>query len=202
MSNVRIALAWLIAAAFLPTPSEAADGPMRLLRRSHARINQLLRSDYEPSSPKAKEVQAAVKEVVNGFLDYRELGRRSLGQHWEARTKKEQEEFVSVLRELIERNYVKQLRSNLDYEVDYRKQSVTGTEATVLTVVRVEKNKRVAETEILYKLREVGRGWFVFDIVTDGVSLIRNYRTQFNRIINKESYPALLKKMKRKLGES
>jgi len=175
---------------------------MKLLRRSHARINELLRNGYEASSPEGKKVQATIKEVVNGFLDYRELGKRSLGQHWEARTKKEQEEFVSVLRDLIERNYVRQLRSNLDYEVVYRRQEVSGAEATVLTAVRIEKNKRVAETEILYKLREVDGAWFVFDIVTDGVSLIRNYRTQFNRIINKESYPALLKKMRRKLEES
>lgn len=201
MTSVRTWLALLVVALWT-APSHAAEGPMRILKRSHTRINELLRNGYDSSTPKGKEVQATIKDLVNGFLDYRELGRRSLGKHWDARTKKEQEEFVSVLRELIERNYVKQLRSNIDYEVDYREETVTGEEATVLTVVRVEKNKRVAQTEILYKLRDVDGSWLVFDIVTDGVSLIRNYRTQFNRIINKESYPALLKKMQNKLEES
>ena len=186
----------------LSAPAAAAEGPMMQIKRSQGRISDLLRKGYQASSPEGKRVQTEIKELVNGFLDYRELSRRSLGQHWDARTRREQEEFVSVLRELIERNYVKQLRSNLDYEVAYRKEEVTGDEATVSTVVKVERNHRAAETEIIYKLRQVGGAWLVFDIVTDEVSLIQNYRTQFNRIISKESYPALLKKMRRKLGEA
>jgi phospholipid transport system substrate-binding protein len=182
--------------------SARADSPMGLLKHSHARINELLRKGYVASSPDGKRVQAEVKQLVNGFLDYRELSRRSLGQHWDARTKREQDEFVAVLRDLIERNYVSQLRSNLDYQVSYKGETVKGDEATVRTVVRVEKDHRFAETEIVYKLRQVGGAWLVFDIVTDDVSLIENYRTQFNRIISRESYPALLKKMRRKLEES
>jgi len=195
-------LGMLLAITLTSAASEAADGPMTLLRRSQGRANELLRKEYEPTSVEGKRVQSEIKDLVNNFLDYRELSRRSLGQHWDSRTRREQEEFVSVLRDLIERNYVKQLRSNLDYEVDFQKEDVAGDEATVSTVVKVRRHKRVAETEIVYKFRKVGGTWLVFDIVTDEVSMIQNYRTQFNRIISKESYPALLKKMRRKLGEA
>jgi len=180
----------------------AAEGPMALLRKSQLRMNDLLRHGHAENSPDGKRVRGEIRDMVNGFLDYRELSKRSLGAHWDARTKREQDEFVAVLRDLIERNYVTQLRSSLDYDVQYQKEDVNGEEATVTTLLRVAKNKRTAETQIVYKMRLVGGVWLVFDIVTEDVSLIQNYRTQFNRIITRESYPALLKKMRRKLGES
>jgi phospholipid transport system substrate-binding protein len=180
----------------------AADGPMGLLRKSQERMNDLLRHGYPEGSPDGKRVRAEIRDMVNAFLDYRELSKRSLGAHWDARTRREQDEFVAVLRDLIERNYVTQLRSNLDYDVRYQKEDVSGEQATVTTMLRVAKNNRTAETQIVYKMRRVEGVWLVFDIITDDVSLIQNYRTQFNRIITRESYPALLKKMRRKLGES
>ena len=108
---------------------------------------------------------------------------------------------MSILRDLIERNYVKELRSNLAYDVLYGPERVDGTEATVHTVVRVQKQSRKVDTSIDYKLRRDSDRWLVFDVITDEMSLVRTYRSQFNRIIQRESYEALLKKMKRKLAE-
>lgn len=177
-----------------------AEGPMGLIRRSHDRINQMLAK--ERSNGGDKSTREEIKKLVNSFLDYRELARRALDQHWDSRTRKEQEEFVAVLRELIERNYVKQLRDNLDYEVLYRDEKIAGAEASVHTVVRVMKRGRPVDTGIDYHLRRAGDGWQVFDVITDDMSLVRTYRSQFNRIIQRESYEALVKKMKRKLAES
>lgn len=180
----------------------ASERPMTLLKKSQERMNELLRHGYPENSPDGKRVRGAIRDMVNAFLDYRELSKRSLGAHWDARTRREQDEFVGTLRDLIERNYVTQLRSNLNYDVKYQNEEIHAEEATVTTLLRVARNKRTAETEIVYKMRLVDGAWLVFDIVTDDVSLIQNYRTQFNRIITRESYPALLKKMRRKLGES
>ena len=201
MTPLRALLA-VFAGVCVAQAALAADRPMTLLKKSQLRMNDLLRHGHAESSTDGKRVRGEIRDMVNGFLDYRELSKRSLGAHWDARTKREQDEFVAVLRDLIERNYVTQLRSSLDYDVQYQKEDVNGEEATVTTLLRVAKNKRTAETQIVYKMRLVGGVWLVFDIVTEDVSLIQNYRTQFNRIITRESYPALLKKMRRKLGES
>src|SRR5207249_1336631 len=112
-------------------------------------------------------------------------------------------EFVTTLRELIERNYVKQLRTNLDYQVQYKGEQLDGDDATVTTVVKVRSQGKNTDAEILYKMRKAPPGgvWRVWDVVTDEVSLVRNYRTQFNKIITEQSYEALIKKMKSKLAE-
>lgn len=182
--------------------SARAQTPIAALRKSHERINELLAKERTATASDKAAVREEIKRVVNGFLDYRELSRRALDQHWAARSKKEQDEFVAVLRELIERNYVKQLRDNLDYEVIYKDQKIDGPEATVHTIVRVSKRGRAVDTAIDYQLRRGTDGWVVFDIITDDTSLVRTYRSQFNRIIQRESYDALIKKMRRKLGES
>ncbi|MEK6607914.1 MAG: ABC transporter substrate-binding protein [Myxococcota bacterium] len=197
---IRFRYSMIALLSSFPALASATESPMGLLRRSHARVNQLLLKERGAGAqdPTTRE---EIKNVVNGFLDYRELAKRGLDQHWQARTRREQEEFVAVLRELIERNYVKQLRDNFDYEIIYRTEEIGGTEATVHTVVRVMKRGRPADTEIDYKFRREGDRWFVFDIITDGMSLVKTYKSQFNRIIQRESYEALVKKMKRKLEE-
>src|SRR5262249_19348068 len=140
-----------------------------------------------------------------GFLDYEELCRRSLANHWDHLNGSERSEFVRVLRELIERNYVKQLRSNVDYQIDYKSEQIADSEATVHSVVKAERKGRQAETTVDYKLTsKQGGRWAVYDVITDDVSMLRNYRSTFAKIINdpKQGFPGLLAKMKRKLSET
>lgn len=179
----------------------AAEGPMQSLRKTHAKITALLGQKFKPGSSQEKKNREEVKKAVNAFLDYGELAKLALGKHWEARSEKERTEFVSILRDLIERNYIKQLRSNADYKLEYKQEKITGDTALVKTVIKVEKNGRITDISIDYKMRKVGKNWMVFDVITDEVSLVSNYRSQFNRIIKRESYEALVKKMKQKLKE-
>jgi phospholipid transport system substrate-binding protein len=178
-----------------------AATPMEAIKSTNARINRLLKKKTKPGSAQDERVKKQVKQAVNSFLDFRELAKRSLGRHWKARTNEEREEFVKLLQELIERNYVKQLRSNLGYKVEYRGQEVTGDTAKVTTAVNVKKNGRTTEIVIEYKMQKTPGGWMVYDVVTDDVSIVRNYRSQFNRIIRRESYEALVDKIRSKLEE-
>lgn len=203
--STALALAILPATALAIQPVARAateEGPMASLRHSHERVRKLLKKPTTAGSPEDKAVRNDVKKIVNDFLDYQELARRALGPHWDARTKKEQQEFVSVLRDLIERNYVKQLKTNVDYEIQYRSEEIKDGEAAVHTAVEIQRNGRTAETLIDYKMSRTPEGkWLVWDVITDDVSLVRNYKSQFNKIIQKESYEALVKKMKRKASE-
>jgi len=178
-----------------------AETPTQAIKRAHARINKLLAQKTKPGSPADTRVKQQVTREVNTFLDFTELARRALGRHWEARTEDERKEFVDILKALIERSYVKQLRTNLGYKIEYRKESTKGDSAEVVTAVKVKKNRRTTEIVIEYKMQRAGAKWMVYDVVTDDVSIVRNYRSQFNRIIRKESYEALVKKMREKLQE-
>ncbi|MCA9669648.1 MAG: ABC transporter substrate-binding protein [Myxococcales bacterium] len=174
--------------------SALADSPMAQIKRSNTRLNNLLRKKTI-----TKKIKKSVKREVGGFLDFQELARRSLGRHWAKRSAKEQSEFVRLLTDLIEANYVKQLKGNLGYKLEYRKEKVSGDSAHVTTAVKVTKNGRTEEVVIEYKMKRKNGRWLVYDVITDDVSVVRNYRSQFNRIISKKSYEHLVKKMRAKL---
>lgn len=179
----------------------AASGPMATLKQKNGEVNKLLREKIAAGSPQEAKQKDEIKAMAAGLLDYEELSKRSLAQHWDKLTAAQRKDFVSTLRELIERNYVKQLRTNLDYQVLYKDEEVDGDSATVSTVVKVKSKGRDTDAEIIYKMHKVGSEWRVWDVVTDEVSLVRNYRTQFSKIITQQSYDALIKKMKNKLAE-
>jgi phospholipid transport system substrate-binding protein len=179
-----------------------AVGPMSMLRRSNDDVRTILKQQKGSTSATAEQKQK-IKKIVNGFLDYEELAKRSLAGEWEKLSASQRSEFVQVFRDLIERNYVKQLRSNVDYQIDYKAENVTDGEATVHSVVKAERKGRKADTTVDYRLSDKGGGkWAVYDVITDDVSLLRNYRSEFGRIIKRDGFPALLAKMKKKLAET
>ncbi|MBW2731639.1 MAG: ABC transporter substrate-binding protein [Deltaproteobacteria bacterium] len=189
----------IVSLLVLPPTASAAKGPSQSLRSTNNRIHGLLKKKVPKGSSKETRQKAKLTRLINQFLDFNELARRSLGKHWPKRSAAEQKEFVDVLRQLIEHNYLKQLRSNLDYKVEYRSERVKGDKARVTTAILVMKNRREEEIVVEYKMLRVKRAWMVYDVVTDDVSIVRNYRSQFNRIIKKKSYKALLEKMRKKL---
>lgn len=182
-----------------PAAAARAESPIKALKRTNTRINRLLRQQEHSKAGRSERLQNDIKRAINRFLDFRELARLALASHWDQRTPAERDEFVSILRQLIEKNYIKQLRSNVDYEIDYRDQSVKGSAAHVTTAIKVTKDGRPEEVVIEYKMRRVKGGWMVYDVITDDVSIVRNYRSQFNRIIRKKSYSKLVEKMRSKL---
>ena len=176
-----------------------AEGPMATLKRTHGDIDKLLAKKAAPGSAREKEINGLITARVNNFLDYKELARRSLAKHWGQRTSQEQVEFVDLLRDLIENNYVKQLRKSHGKKLVYKQEEVTGDMARVITSVPVKKKRgRTATVEIAYKMQKVGKRWMVYDVITDDVSIVRNYKSQFAKIIRKNSYEHLLKKMRKK----
>lgn len=176
-------------------------GPKATLQRLNGSVDKLLRKKSEPGSDEDKRLKDDIKQRASELLEYNELCKRALGEHYGKMTEKQRTEFVATLRELIERNYVKQLRTNLDYEVLYGEESESENEATVSTVVKIRTKGKTTDAAIEYRLIKVERGWMVYDVITDELSLVRNYRSQFQRIIRDQGYDGLLTKMKTKLNE-
>ncbi len=195
--RITLAAAALLVVAWA-APAQA-EGPMATLKRTHGDIDKLLAKKVAPGSAKERSINDMITDRINDFLDYKELARRSLAKHWGKRTSKEQVEFVDLLRDLIERNYVKQLRKSHGKKLVYKTEKVSGDKAKVVTTVPVKKKRgRTATVEIAYKMQKVGKRWMVYDVVTDDVSIVRNYKSQFAKIIRKNSYEHLLKKMRKK----
>jgi phospholipid transport system substrate-binding protein len=186
-------------------PPPPGSSPMAELKKSNAQLDKVLQKSRPDWSPETESQRAEVRKVVGGFLDYGELAHRALAKHWDGLTPKQREEFVSTLRDLVERSYLKQLHGSggggpANYTIKYEKEEKNGNEAavnaTLNTVSRGKKVNVALEYKMLWKDR-----WVVYDVLTDDQSMLENYRAEFNKIINKEGFDALLRRMKKKLEE-
>ena len=187
------------ATAAAPATPPADSSPMADLKKSNAALKKVLQQKRPPGEKDSKTTE--VRKVVGQFLDFEELSRRSLARHWDTLTPKQRTEFVNTLRDLVESNYIKQIHGQPDYDLKFDKETKEGSDATVsATLVTTSKGKKV-NVALDYKMIYKGGKWVVYDVVTDEQSLLENYRAEFNKIIGKDGFDALLKRMRKKLEE-
>lgn len=201
-------LALLFAAALVVAPraARAADGPgTKAVRAANDTIGALLKKKAKPGSDDEKAAAAAVTTAVRDFLDLDELAIRALGDTWPKLTAAQQTEYLGLLRGLIEDSYVKGLRANLDYSVAYLGEGPGDAGATVVkTAITAKKKGRPVTIAVDYVLTTTGTGknkkLRCYDVKTDGIGLVENYRQQFAKIIKKDGFDGLIAKMKKKRG--
>ena len=190
----------MLALVAVPSMARAADGPgTKAVKSANDTIANLLKQKAAPGSDAEKKAAAKVTESVRGFLDIDELAKRALADHWGKITKAQQDEYLAVLRGLIEDNYIKGLRANLEYKVVYKAETkkADGTRL-VKTEIKTKRRGRAYTIKVDYVLEQDAKAWRAFDVLTDGVGLVENYRAQFNKIIAKDGFDGLIAKMKKK----
>ena len=189
--------ALVLAAALLlvaPGPGKVwAGAPTDQLRSQINRTIQIL-DDPELKKPgKSKDRRAAVRQVANDIFDFGETAKRSLARHWAARSQAERDEFVQLFADLLERSYISKIELYGGEKIRFVGEATDPDGAIVKTRLITK-----AETEIPidYRMHLRGDKWLVYDVTIEGVSLINNYRTQFDRIIRSSSYAELVKRLK------
>jgi phospholipid transport system substrate-binding protein len=166
----------------------------KVVKAANETISQLLKKKASPD-----KVTASVRD----FVDLDELGKRALGDHWAKLKAGEQEEYLKVLRALIEANYIKGMKANIDYKVEYTGETAKDDTVVVTTTVKTKRKGRPLTIAIDYTLTLDAKGKLrVIDISTDGVGLVANYRAQFGKIIEKDGIAGLIAKMKKKQAEA
>jgi phospholipid transport system substrate-binding protein len=139
-----------------------------------------------------------VRKISEDIFDYPDTARRALGQHWNARTPEEQREFVQLFADLLDRAYFSKIDRYQGEKVRYGAETVNGDEAIVKTTIM---SKGGSDIPVDYRLHLTDGRWRVYDVNIEGVSLVSNYRTQFNKIVQTESYATLVQKLKAKDAE-
>jgi len=142
--------------------------------------------------------RAAVRKIADDIFDFPETAKRSLARHWLPRTQAERDEFVRLFADLLERSYISKIELYGGERIAYLSDSVDGDQAVVRTQIITRTGTQVP---VDYRMLKRGERWLVYDVVIEGVSLVANYRTQFNKIIQTSSYSELVKKMKVKQDE-
>ena len=202
MSPLR-RLAVILAVAAVGTPLAAAPAraaaPLDQLRTQVDRVLKVLDDADLKKEGRAKDRRAAVRKIAAEIFDFAETARRSLGRHWQARTPAERDEFVQLFTDLLERSYISKVELYGGEKIQYVNDTLEGgDQAKVLTRLLT---KQGGEIPIEYRMHRKGDRWLVYDVIIEGVSLVANYRTQFNKIIQTSSYQELVRKMKTKQEE-
>lgn len=179
----------------------AQAGPKETLQRYNGELEKLLRKKVPEGSPEEAQIKDQVKKMAALLLDYGELTKRSLADNWTKMTPKQRTDFVHTLQDVIERNYVKQLKTNLNYQVIYGAEEIQGEEAKITSTIKIQTKGKSTNATIEYRMIKRPNGWMVYDVITDDLSLVRNYRSQFQRIISSSGYDGLLDRMKKKAAE-
>ena len=158
-------------------------------------INSVLDVLSNQDLPEQKR-KAKIREVVLQRFSFEEMAKRSLGRHWPERTPEEQQEFLQLFTDLLEKSYIDKIeRSGGKEDVKYTEETIENDNASVRTEI-VQKGDQNIDVE--YRLLQRNGDWQVYDVVIERVSLVNNYRTQFNKILLQGSYEELIKKMKLK----
>ena len=210
MARLLIISGLLIASLWRPGPASAEETPAgtaeveitaaeaakaeRFIRTKHNKVRQVLR---KADTPKRAE---ELTDLLGEFLDYERLARLSLDKEWPKRSPRERERFVSLLRQLVERQYQRNMESTLQYKVKWVGSEPIETGIKVKSSAKSVKKKRQPAITIDYSMSPAGDEWKVFDIFTDEVSLVKNYKRQFRRVIREEGWSGLIGRMEKKLN--
>ena len=179
----------------VPLPSvaqQAGDSPSDVVRSRNDAVKQALDAAGDSISAETKE---ELKGVINGLIDFRELSRRALRRHWDARTPEEQAQFIDVFRELVRASSVQKLEIYTTDSITYEPAETTEDQSRVVTIAHKNRN----HVEIVYLMHKVDGEWKAYDVLVDDSSTLRTYQDSFQRQINSTSYEAMYARMADKL---
>lgn len=175
-----------------------AGAPTEQVKKTTDKIIAILSDPTLKSPEKAAERKRLIRQAVDEQFNWEEMSRRTLARHWRKRTDEEKKEFIDLYGKLLERTYLDKVDGYSGEKVLYEGERIDGKYAVIKVKVLTKQ-----ETAILteYRLKRKGDDWLVYDISVEGVSLIHNYRTQFNSIIIRSSYKDLIKKLNTKVAK-
>ena len=200
MASVRM-LALAITAVVLTSGGPAWAGvPTDQLRDRVDRVLQVLEDPALKEDVRAADRRAMIRALAHEIFDFRELSQRTLARHWQARTPAERDEFVRLFADLLERSYIGKIEMYSGGDrIQYTSETADGSQATVRTRIVTRSG---TEVPVDYRMHRVGDRWLVYDVTIEGVSLVANYRAQFNRIIQASSFRGLVDKLAAKKEEA
>lgn len=179
----------------IAVPALAAN-PMEEIKQTTDKILSIVTNPALKAPLKTAEREKLIRQAVDERFNWEEMARRSLATHWAKRTPEEKKEFIRLYADLLERTYMKKVEDYSGEKVLYEGEIKEGDYATVKVKIVTKKNKDIP---VEYRLMKNGDSWFIYDVSIEGVSLVNNYRTQFNSIISQSSYENLVKKLREKV---
>jgi phospholipid transport system substrate-binding protein len=157
-------------------------------------VIKIVKDEFLKNDHQARRV--ALRKTIDERFNYRQMVMRSLAKNWDVRSAEEQQLFIALFKSLLENSYANKLESFSNEKINYLDEVVKGEYA----LVKTEVVRKATTVGVDYKLVRENGVWQVYDFVIEGVSMVRNYRAQFTKIIHKHSYEVLVQKLTDKIN--
>jgi phospholipid transport system substrate-binding protein len=192
MARLVAVLAMLGLVAGVAQPA-AAVTPTETLKNYSDVVLKILDDPALKNPDRKQDRRAAVRKVAEEVFDLSETAKRALGPHWNQRTPAEREEFIQLFAELLEGTYIARIDEYGGERVRYTSEKIDGDNAVVQARITT---KRGSEAPVEARMIRRNDKWYIYDVLIENVSLIANYRAQFDKIIRTSSYGELVKRLK------
>ena len=196
--NRKIVWAYILFAISLIWLSEQVFAESHITTDLKGTIEQVLEivsdKNLQKNPPLRRE---KLRQVIGLRFNYKQMVMRSLAKNYMDRSDKERKEFTRLFKKLLENSYASKIENYRNETINYMGEQVKGKYALVKTQI-VRKDGVI---DVDYKMLKESGQWLVYDFVIEGVSLIRNYRSQFSKIISTESYATLVSKLSKKVED-
>ena len=177
---------------------QISESPTEVVRATLTKVFHILEDEKLKDPSKLIPRRRMLEEVIAAHFDYTEMSKRTLGAHWAPLTASEQAEFVELFKSFLSDRYAEKIEGYSGEKVAYLSERIEGNYAEVRTELRSSK----VEIPMDYRLHMKGGTWHAYDIIADGISLVKNYRSQFDKIIRSDSYQELVRRLReRTVGE-
>lgn len=186
--GLLLTLLFLSASAHAGVPTEQIKGTVD-------KAVLVLKDPRLKPAAKTKERREQLRQILFARFDFTEMAKRALGSNWRRRTPQEQDEFVRLFTEILERAYADIIESYTDEKIVYLNERVEGGFADVGSKILTSRGE---EYSVNYKAHLISNEWKVYDVIAENISLVNNFRSQFNRVIANSSYEELLRRLRDK----
>jgi phospholipid transport system substrate-binding protein len=185
---------WMLIFLFMLSPVHGvwAGAPTDQLREGVDRVFKILRDPAMAGDTNTARRRTAILTAAGTIFDFGEMAKRSLGQHWAARTPAERTQFVALFTDLMQQSYISKVDQHGGAKMVFQGETVDGDYASVRTTIPLSNG---SEMPLEYRMHATDARWQVYDLSIDGISLVSNYRSQFNKVIRTDSYETLVTRL-------
>lgn len=181
---------------FFPVNNAGASSVQDQLKTTIDKVMQILSDPSLKREESTEKRRASLRKVIHERFSFAKMSQLSLARHWKQRSDEEKKAFIELFGQLLEDTYVSKIETYTNEKVIYVKEFVKKKKAQVYTKVVTD----TVEIPIDYRLYQTTDGsWMVYDMVIEGVSLVGNYRSQFDQILRKNPYEKLVEELKNKM---
>ena len=187
---------FFIVLLFLPNHRVYASPVQDQLKITIDKILEILRDPSLKGEEQVEKRRVSLRKVINERFSFAKMSQLSLGRHWKKRSDEEKKIFIDLFGQLLEETYISKIEAYTDEKVVFVKEYVKKKKAQINTKIVTQ----TIEIPINYRMYNAKDGsWLVYDLVIEGVSLVGNYRSQFDQMLQKDSYEKLVEELKKKV---